>query len=138
MTKYRELCLEACDDTLHVVLHELEEYLNTVSCSNDCKMELLIATEEIFINIAHYAYGGEIGKAYIKIEIKDNPKSICITFKDQGTPYNPLEKEDPDITLSAEERAIGGLGIYMVKQSMDHVEYDYQDGYNILRIEKFF
>ena len=65
-----------------------------------------------------------------------NPKSCRIVFRDRGVPYNPLEKTDPDITLSAEEREIGGLGIYMVKQSMDKVEYRYEDGCNILTIEK--
>ena len=99
-------------------------------------MIMLVAVEEIFVNIAHYAYGGNPGEAVIGLDVIPNPKSCRIVFRDRGVPYNPLEKTDPDITLSAEEREIGGLGIYMVKQSMDKVEYRYEDGYNILTIEK--
>lgn len=61
---------------------------------------------------------------------------ISITFSDSGKPYNPLEKPDPDVTLSAEERSIGGLGIFMVKKSMDDMRYEYKDGQNILTITK--
>ena len=98
--------------------------------------DIHICVEEIFVNIAHYAYGGKSGEAVINLDIEQNPKCCRVTFQDRGVPYNPLAKADPDITLSAEERQIGGLGIYMVKQSMDHVEYRYEDGCNILTIEK--
>ena len=96
-----------------------------------------IAIDEIFGNIAHYAYGDKVGKATVRIEEYDNPKAIGITFIDSGVAYNPLEKEDPDITLSAEEREIGGLGIYMVKKNMDTMEYEYSQGQNKLLIKKY-
>ncbi|MBQ1993216.1 MAG: ATP-binding protein, partial [Lachnospiraceae bacterium] len=70
------------------------------------------------------------------VEIQEEPLAVMITFIDNGVPYNPLAKEDPDITLAAEERQIGGLGIYMVKKTMDDITYDYKDGQNILRIRK--
>ena len=70
------------------------------------------------------------------MEVVENPLSVIITFIDNGIPYDPLKKEDPDITLSAEERDIGGLGIYMVKKTMDAVSYEYKDGCNILTIKK--
>mgnify|MGYP003080580628 CR=1 FL=1 len=95
-----------------------------------------IAIDEVFSNIAHYAYHPSVGSATVKIEVIEEPMSVVITFIDGGTPYNPLEKEDPDITLSAEEREIGGLGIFMVKKSMDSIDYEYKDGQNILRIKK--
>ena len=95
-----------------------------------------IAVEEIFVNIANYAYNPEIGKAEIVVEITEKPVTVAITFEDSGVPYNPLEKQDPDITLNAEERDIGGLGIFMAKKSMDDIEYTYRDGKNILTIKK--
>lgn len=99
-------------------------------------MQIDVAVEELFVNIAQYAYAPGIGVATIRLEIQEDPFVVVITFIDNGIPYNPLAKEDPDITLSAEERPIGGLGIYMVKKSMDEVSYEYKDGQNILRIKK--
>lgn len=131
-----ELRLQASDDTLYTVLDTIERQLDENHCPEVVKSIMLVAVEEIFVNIAHYAYGGKSGEAVINLEIEQNPKSCRVTFQDHGVPYNPLAKADPDVTLSAEEREIGGLGIYMVKQSMDHVEYRYENGCNILTIEK--
>lgn len=131
-----ELKLMASDETLYTVIGEIEKLLDENQCPETLKMIMLVAVEEIFVNIAHYAYGGNPGEAVIDLDVIPNPKSCRVVFRDKGVPYNPLEKTDPDITLSAEERNIGGLGIYMVKQSMDKVEYRYEDGYNILTIEK--
>lgn len=132
----QEIKLQASDETLYTVLDEIEKELDEQNCPDLLKTTMLIAVEEIFVNIAHYAYGGKSGEAVINLDIVPNPKSCKITFCDQGIPYNPLEKNDPDVTLSAEEREIGGLGIFMVKQSMDSVEYRYENGCNILTIEK--
>ena len=131
-----ELKLQASDETLYTVLGEIEKLLDENQCPETLKMVMLVAVEEIFVNIAHYAYDGKPGEAVIGLDVIPNPKSCRVIFRDKGVPYNPLQKADPDITLSAEERQIGGLGIYMVKQSMDKVEYRYEDGYNILTIEK--
>lgn len=132
-----EMKLMASDETLYTVLGEIERLLDANKCPETLKMAMLVAVEEIFVNIAHYAYGGTPGEAVIRLDIVPDPKCCRIVFRDKGIPYNPLEKADPDITLSAEERQIGGLGIYMVKQSMDKVEYRYEDGCNILTIEKY-
>ena len=78
----------------------------------------------------------ETGNATIRVEIIKEPLSAVLTFIDNGVPYDPLAKEDPDVSLTAEERQIGGLGIFMVKKSMDDVEYEYKNGQNILRIKK--
>ena len=131
-----ELRLQASDETLYTVLDAIERQLDENDCPEVIKSIMLVAVEEIFVNIAHYAYGGKSGEAVINLDIEQDPKCCRVTFQDRGIPYNPLAKADPDITLSAEEREIGGLGIYMVKQSMDHVEYRYEDGCNILTIEK--
>ena len=132
----KEIKLQASDETLYTVLGEMERLLDENNCPEVLKSIMLVAVEEIFVNIAHYAYGGKSGEAIINLDIKQDPKCCRVEFRDRGIPYNPLEKEDPDITLSAEEREIGGLGIYIVKQSMDKVEYRYEDGCNILTIEK--
>lgn len=131
-----ELEIDARTEYLEQVLTFVDEHLEMHGCPAKAKMQIDIAVEEIFINISHYAYNPEIGKATVRVEIMKEPLSVVLTFLDQGIPYDPLAKADPDVTLSAQEREIGGLGIYMVKKSMDEVEYAYQDGRNILRIRK--
>lgn len=131
----REWRIDAKVENLNNVLELLNAELEKVECPVKIQTQLEIAVEEIFVNIASYAYNSEIGQVSIRMEIQNNDR-IIITFMDEGIPYNPLEKEDPDITLSAEERKIGGLGIYMVKKSMDCVSYKYEEGKNILSFEK--
>ncbi|MEG0178975.1 MAG: SpoIIE family protein phosphatase [Oscillospiraceae bacterium] len=120
------------------VLAFIEGELEQQSCPMGAQMEIGIAVEEIFVNIAHYAYNPVEGKATIRCEIAENPLAITIQFLDNGVPYNPLDKADPNITLDADERDIGGLGIFMVKKSMDCVDYRYDHGKNILTIKKSF
>lgn len=96
-----------------------------------------LAVEEIFTNIAHYAYQPDHGDAWIRCQVERGEQDTCvITFVDMGTPYNPLEKEDPDLTLETENREIGGLGIFLTKKLMDTMEYKYEAGKNILIISK--
>lgn len=132
----KELQIEARTEHLPQVLEFVDEQLEAVGCPMKIQMQIDIAVEEIFVNIAHYAYNPEIGTAMVRVEILDDPPTVDITFIDHGVPYDPLAKADPDITLSAEERQIGGLGIFMVKKSMDDITYDYRDGHNILTIKK--
>ena len=131
-----ELKLLASDDTLADVQKVMEKQLDDNHCPEPVKMALLIAAEEIFINIAHYAYDGKPGEAIVQMETTQH--LFRAVFKDHGMPYNPLAKKDPDITLSAEEREIGGLGIFMVKETMDRVYYEFQNGWNIFTMEKDF
>ena len=133
----KELRLVASDENLPVVLEQVEELLVQDGCDAMAQMQLLMAAEELFVNIAHYAYEGQSGEAVIKLCFLENPHRFCMVFRDKGVPYNPLEHEDPDITLSAEDRQIGGLGIYLIKQTMDSIEYTYEEGENVLKIEKF-
>ena len=131
-----ELTLQASVEKLDEVLAFVEENLEKNECPMKVLMQVQIAVEEIFVNIAHYAYDFGPGTATIRVEVGGDPLQVIITFIDQGIPYDPLKKEDPDVTLSAEERKIGGLGIFMVKKSMDDVKYEYTDGKNILTICK--
>lgn len=128
--------VQATKENLLEVAAFVEGYLEQLDCSMKSMMQISVAVEEIYINIASYAYEDGLGMAEIELEHNDAEGAVDITFKDSGIPYNPLEKEDPDVTLSAEERAIGGLGIYMVKKSMDDMKYKYEDGKNILTITK--
>ncbi len=132
----KEMTLAASKEKLDEVLSFIDEELEKVSCPPRIMMQVDIAVEELFVNIASYAYAPGKGTALIRVEMEKNPLAIRITFEDSGIPYNPLAKADPDITLSAEDRQIGGLGIYMVKKSMNDVIYQHKDGKNILTIVK--
>ena len=131
-----ELTIDAKVENLDSVLAFVDENLEKLDCSPKTQMQIDVAVEEIFVNIAHYAYGDETGKATVRFEKASDPTAALITFIDSGTPYDPLQKADPDVTLSAEERQIGGLGIYMVKKSMDGMKYEYVNGKNVLSIKK--
>ena len=98
------------------------------------KKQLELVIEEIFVNICSYAYKGNQGEC--KVSIKNDSNTIYLTFEDSGVPFNPLERQDPDITLSADEREVGGLGIFITKKTMDDVQYMNVNGKNILRITK--
>ena len=105
-------------------------------CSPKAQMQLDLAVEEIFVNIANYAYAPGEGKAAVRVQVSEEPRRVDVTFRDRGVPYNPLEKEDPDVTALAAERKLGGLGIFLTKQLMDEVQYEYRDGQNVLTLTK--
>ncbi len=134
--KESEITLKANLDNLDDVIGFIDGFLEKNGCPVKTQMQIDVAAEEIFVNIAHYAYSGGEGDATIRIKKEDNPQSVQISFIDSGIPFNPLEKEDPDVGLSADEREIGGLGIFMVKKSMNELKYRYEDGKNILTIIK--
>ena len=132
-----ERIFPASQDQLEQVQAFIGEQLEGYPCSSKVKFQLDVAVEEIFVNIAHYAYRPEQdGKATVRCCVGGSPLQVTIQFLDNGKPFNPLAKEDADTTLSAEARQIGGLGILMVKKSMDAVDYAYEDGKNILTIKK--
>lgn len=131
-----ELDIEASPENLPEVQAFVEERLAGVDCPEKTLMQIGLAVEEIFVNIASYAYAPEKGKAVVRVEVNGDPLSVSITFVDHGIPYDPLAKDDPDVTLSAEERGIGGLGIFMTKKIMDDIAYEYIGGKNILTLKK--
>jgi len=132
----REIEVAASVDELQNVTDYVNSRLEAADCPLKVLMQIDVAVEEIFVNIAHYAYVNDGGKATVSVEISDDPKTVVITFKDSGVPYDPLKKEDPDVALSAEERQIGGLGIFMTKKIMDDMSYEYKNGQNILTLTK--
>jgi anti-sigma regulatory factor (Ser/Thr protein kinase) len=124
-------------ENLDTVMAFVDERLEKAECPMKIQMQIDIAVEEIFVNIASYAYSPGEGPATVRVNVDDEHKFVDITFIDNGVPYDPLAKDDPDIALSAEEREVGGLGIYMVKKSMDYMKYEYTDGHNIVTIGKY-
>jgi anti-sigma regulatory factor (Ser/Thr protein kinase) len=132
----KELTIAATVENIETVTDFVNEQLEALDCPRKTQMQIDIAIDELFGNIAHYAYNPDVGEATVRVEVVGEPLTVVITFIDKGVPYDPLAKADPDTTLSAEERDIGGLGIYMVKKSMDDVTYEYKDGQNILKIKK--
>jgi anti-sigma regulatory factor (Ser/Thr protein kinase) len=131
-----EISVDAKVDNLYKVLDFIEKQLTYTNCGVKFKTQLSVAIEEIFVNIAKYAYDDGCGIVKIQFSFTTNPDVVTITFIDNGTEYNPLVKEDPDIGLSASDRPIGGLGIYITKKFVDDVTYDYKNNENILTIKK--
>ena len=132
-----EALTEKLSDVLDFVNVNLEEH----GCPVGILTQIDVAVEELFVNVALYAYKSSNvtnGKIVLELEIQENPKALVLTFRDWGVPFNPLKRTDPDINLPAEERDIGGLGIYIVKKTMDSVAYSFEDGQNILTLKKNF
>ena len=132
----KEISIAATIENIEVVTDFVNEELEALDCPMKAQMQIDVAIDELFSNIAHYAYSPEVGDATVRVEVVEDPLSVIITFIDKGVPYDPLAKADPNTTLSAEEREIGGLGIFMVKKTMDDITYEYKDGQNILKIKK--
>ena len=131
----KELTIDATVQNIEKVTAFVDEQLAQLNCPLKAQMQIDIAIDELFGNIAHYAYNPKTGPATVRIDVLQEPLSVVVTFIDNGKAYDPLAREDPDISLTAQEREIGGLGIYMVKKSMDEIPYEYKDGQNILRIK---
>ena len=128
------LTVEAKKENLAQVLTHVKQNLEGAGAPIRVLNQILVAVEEIYVNIASYAYAPGTGDVVITMAVNDGTAEIG--FRDKGVPFDPLAKTDPDVTLSAAERPIGGLGIYMVKKTMDEVKYRYEDGENILTIRK--
>lgn len=132
----KEITLTAAIDSITTVTEFVDRELEELGCPFKAQTQIDIAIDELFSNIARYAYNPEVGMATVRIEVEENPLSVVITFMDNGIPFNPLEKADPNTNLAADDRDIGGLGIYLVKKSMDGISYEYKNGQNILTIKK--
>lgn len=131
----KEFIVDSTVENIDYVIDTVSEELEKYDCSMKVQTQINIAIDEMFGNIVRYAYVPNVGKIEVKIDI-DESRMLSLTFIDSGIPYNPLLKEDPDITLSAQDREIGGLGIFLVKKTMDDLIYSFEDGKNILTIKK--
>jgi len=130
----KELDLLAVKENLDTVTGFVDSELEQLGCSVKVRTQISIAVEEIFVNIASYAYDPETGPATVRTEIVNDPLSVVISFIDNGMPYDPLARPDPDVTLPLRERSIGGLGIFMVKQMAESVDYAWRSGRNVLTV----
>ena len=130
---------EAADENLEAVNDFIHEQIKPFSCHSQTLFQIDLAVEEIFVNISHYAYSPDKGTVQIDCSVEKNadaPAKLTVSFTDRGKAFNPLAKPDPDITLSVEEREIGGLGIFLTKKYMDSVLYEHKDNQNILTFTK--
>ena len=132
----QELSLEAAVANISTVTDFVNAILEELDCPMKAQLQIDVAIDELFSNIAQYAYAPGTGPATVRVETEEDPRAVILTFIDRGTPFDPLAAEDPDITAPAEERSIGGLGVFRVKKTMDDVHYERRDGQNILRIRK--
>lgn len=132
----KEITVDAIVENIPTVTAFVDEQLETLGCPMKAQMQIDIAIDELFGNIANYAYRPDVGAATVRVEVADDPLAVVVTFIDKGVPFDPLKQADPDVALSAQEREIGGLGVFLVKKSMDEIAYSYEDGRNILRIKK--
>ena len=133
-----QIIVEATVENLERVTDFIIESLEERNCKPKIIMQMELVIEELFVNVAHYAYKPNVGQCTVQKEIEENPRAISITFIDSGMPYNPLEHDDPDTSLGVEEREIGGLGIFLVKKNVDKISYEHKDGQNVLRLTKLF
>ena len=132
----KELTIDATVDHIAAVTEFVNAQLEEYDCPMKAQMQIDLAIDELFSNIAYYAYAPETGPATVRVEVREGPLAVVITFIDHGKPFDPLAGEDPDVSLPLEERKEGGLGIFLVKKTMDDVSYEYRDGQNILRVRK--
>ena len=126
--------IEALSDVLGFVDQTLEEY----GCPMKVQTAVCVAIEEVFVNVARYAYGEGEGDVTLGIGFEEGSRTVTFRMADKGVQFDPLQKPDPDITLSAKERQIGGLGIFITKKTMDSIAYAYEKGENILTMKKSF
>lgn len=133
-----EITVDADMNHLDEIFAFVEQVIAPYHCSTNTRFQLEVALEEVYVNIANYAYPDEVGTTTIRCEVVGEKKPLLsLEILDQGKPYNPLARQDPDIELSAEARQIGGLGIYMVKNTMDTVSYRYESNCNIFVLQKY-
>ena len=132
----KELTIDAVMDNLDQVLGFVDAELEACDCPIRYQLPIDVAVEELFTNIASYSYTPDVGTATVRVEVINEPLAVIITFVDHGVPYDPLKKADPSLNVEVEDRSIGGFGIFMVKNSMDEINYEYRDGQNILSIRK--
>ena len=133
-----KITLPAALENIETATDFINEQLEAAGCPMKAQMQLDVALDEMMSNVARYAYGPGTGDVTVSLEIADAPRRAVLTLTDGGVPYDPLKKEDPDVTLAADEREIGGLGIFIVKRTMDDMAYAYEDGKNIVTVVKKF
>lgn len=132
----QERTLDATIENIEAVTEFVNTQLEALNCPQKALRQIDIAIDELFSNIARYAYRPDTGPVTVRVEVEKEPLSVILTFIDHGVPFDPLQTENPDITIDAQMREPGGLGLYIVKHSMDEITYTRENGQNILRVKK--
>ena len=132
----KELTVKASLANIPVVTEFIDGLLEALDCPMKAQMQIDVAIDELFGNVAHYAYSGAAGDATVRFALDEAARTATITFIDSGVPFNPLEQQEPDVSLPADERQIGGLGIFLVRKTMNSIDYRRENGRNILTIRK--
>ena len=132
----REITVAATTSSISEVTVFVDEELERLDCPSKANMQLDICIDEIFGNIAHYAYGSGSGDATVRLDFDETERLLSLTFIDSGSPFDPTDTPEPDTTSPLEERPIGGLGLFMVRKMVDAMEYRREDEQNILTIRK--
>ena len=133
----RELCIEANRENMQAVQDFVKEALEKNSkCTRKDLLKIHMVVDEVFGNISDYAYGDSIGPVRVQVDVDEEDEAAVLVFMDEGTPFDPLSEVSPDITAPASKRSIGGLGIFMVKNAMDDISYEYKDEMNVLTMKK--
>jgi len=132
----KEWTFEATIDRIPWLTDQINELLEGLDCPMKAQMQIDVAIDEVMANIASYAYEQGTGEVTVRFDFETDTRRVAITFIDAGIPYDPVAKPDPDVTLTVQEREVGGLGIFLVKKTMDEVSYVRQDGCNVLTIFK--
>lgn len=133
--EFPELSVDSPIENFAVVKDWLQSIFDIIGCAGKPAKQLFIAVDEMFTNIAHYAYQ-DVGKVYFKASYNSDEKSLKISIIDNGDKYNPLEKPDPDIAQRIKDKTVGGLGIFMTKKMVDKIEYSRVEDKNVLVLIK--
>ena len=132
----KEWTFEASIDRIPWLTEQVDGLLESLDCPMRAQMQIDVAIDELLANIASYAYGTGKGEVTVRFDFDPGDRTVVLTFIDSGVPYDPLAKPDPDVTLEVDKRSVGGLGIFLVKKTMDDMTYARLDGRNVLTIHK--
>ena len=132
----KEWTFEAKIDRIPWLTEQVDGLLEGLDCPMKAQMQIDVAIDEWMANLASYAYGDGGGDVTVRFDYQPDDRTVALTFIDSGIPYDPLAKPDPDVTLSVDKREVGGLGIFMIKKTMDDMTYARRDGHNVLTIRK--
>lgn len=132
----KEITLKARIENISVVTGFIDEALEALGCSMKAQMQIDVAIDELFGNIARYAYNGAEGDVTVALDYEEDTRTALITFLDRGEPFDPTATLEPDVNVPAAERQVGGLGIFLVRKTMDGMDYAYENGQNVLTIRK--
>lgn len=131
-----QITVPAKTESIAAVTAFVDGELEKLNCPVRQQMQIDVAIDELISNVARYAYAPGTGEVTVLFGYDETSRTAALTFIDRGIPYDPLKKPDPNVALPAREREIGGLGIFLVKKTMDEVSYRYEDGKNILCVKK--